>query len=90
MDGVGPKYPPALAKLRSIRDDDEWLVRAGKIDRKLFQDIAGINRESGELAKTRELFVLLDKNKSSLARDVYPLAERSLWMGRSIGSAGSI
>ncbi|MGB0257860.1 MAG: hypothetical protein ACPGES_04320 [Coraliomargarita sp.] len=53
---LGKKYPPALQKLKEIRDEKEALIQNGKGSFELFHDVSSINRELGEDKRTLELF----------------------------------
>lgn len=78
---LGDAYPPALQKLKSIRDETAKRVREGNRDRKIrddFHDFEAINKALGEDSKTTELFVWLDSKKPSAARQAFRLAEPAL------------
>ena len=75
---LGEAYPPALEKLRSVRDDAGNEVREGKASRDLFHDFAAINKCLKEDDKTKELFSWLDANNPSFAKSVFDIAEPSL------------
>lgn len=53
---LGKKYPPALEKLKAIRDEKEALIESGEGSFKLFHDVSSINRELDEDQRTLELF----------------------------------
>ena len=87
---LGAKYPPALEKLRAIRDKAGDDVRAGSDDaslttdcakpgvRERFHDFAAINETLGDNSKTSVLFIWLDSNRPRLAAAVYDVAEPAL------------
>lgn len=75
---LGAAYPPALAKLQSIRAEHEAKVRDGSGGREDFHDFAAINRTLKEDGPPKELFVWLDANKPELAKQVYDLAQPAL------------
>jgi hypothetical protein len=87
---LGAKYPPALQRLRAIRDTaGEELRNGGDIVgpssdcggpevRRAFGDFSAINRELGEDVKTSMLFVWLDANRPLVAAVVYEVAEPAL------------
>jgi hypothetical protein len=75
---LGEVYPPAMEKLRAIRDEAGKAVREGTNNRHAFNDFAAINRELNEEARTKELFVWLDANQPGLAKNVYGIAQPAL------------
>ena len=80
---LGASYPPALEKLRGIRDDRrEDILNAKRIGTRevpaLFNEFAAINKELDDNARTAALFVWLDANRPQLAKTVYETAERPL------------
>jgi len=75
---LGKTYPPALVKLKEIRDEAAKNVTNGKHVRQSFQDLAAINRMVGEESRTKEIFVLLDAQNADAAREVYKLAQPAL------------
>ncbi|MCC6821674.1 MAG: hypothetical protein IT579_13155 [Verrucomicrobia subdivision 3 bacterium] len=85
---LGELYPPALEKLRTIRDKDELGVREGEIPERLFHDLAAINEHLGQDTKTTQLFVWLDQNKPDFAKSVYSVAQPSLIRAKKINLCG--
>jgi hypothetical protein len=85
---LGKTYPPALDKLRAVRDSAAEKVKngpdapAGPSGRppgfRDFNDFQAINRTLGEYAKTSDLFSWLDANKPRLAAAVFRVAEPAL------------
>lgn len=77
---LGAKYPPALAALRAIRDEDATLLLTDKRTQQLFQDVAAINGELGlnEPKATVELFKKLDAQAPTFATQAYRSAEEVL------------
>ena len=75
---LGKAYPPALVKLKEIRDEAEENVRNGKHVRESFLDARAINKRVGEESRTKDLFVLLDSQNADAAREVYKLAQPAL------------
>lgn len=75
---LGAVYPPALEKLKNIRDQAAQNVRGEKEIRPAFHDFAALNQVLTEEDKTSELFVWLDTNKPSLAKAVFDLAQPAL------------
>jgi beta-lactamase regulating signal transducer with metallopeptidase domain len=78
---LGQDYPPALDKLKEVRDQtgDALRERNGTADHfTLFQEYASINRTLRDEEKTTELFLWLDLHDPKVARGVYDVAEPSL------------
>jgi hypothetical protein len=75
---LGKSYPPALVKLKEIRDEAAKNVTNGKDVRDSFLDLAAINRTVGEESRTKEIFVLLDAQNADAAKKVYGLAQPAL------------
>ncbi len=72
-------YPPAMAKLRQIRDQNlEKVLSDPNFDFKAFHDAASINRELGENGKTIETFKQLDINNPEAAKRAYIVADTYL------------
>ena len=75
---LGKAYPPALVKLKEIRDEATKNVTNGKHVRESFHDLAAINRTVGEESRTKEIFVLLDAQNADAAKEVFGLAQSAL------------
>jgi len=75
---LGAAYPPALEKVKSIRDEAGANIRAGKASFESFQDYTAINKCLNEGEKTKDLFIWLDTNNPTAAREVYDLAQPAL------------
>lgn len=75
---LGKAYPPALTKLKSIRDQAEKTVRSPGEARAAFHDFVSINEYIKEQDKTRDLFRWLDSNKPDVAKQVFDIAEPAL------------
>lgn len=75
---LGDAYPPALKKLREIRDQAASRVREGKETFPSFHDYAAINKVLKEDEKSHELFVWLDGHQPDVAKAVFDLAEPAL------------
>jgi hypothetical protein len=78
---LGDAYPPALEKLKNIRDETAKRVREAGPERRIhenFHDFAAINRELKEETKTTDLFLWLDSNKATAAKTVFDVAEPAL------------
>ena len=75
---LGKVYPPALGKLKALRDEAETDVRDEKNVRDNFSDFGSINEYLKEDAKTVDLFVWMDSNKPGSAKVVFDLAQPAL------------
>lgn len=60
-------YPPALARLKRIRDEKAERLARGDGDYALFHDVAAINEKLGEISSTYDVFVKLQKANPALA-----------------------
>jgi hypothetical protein len=86
---LGTHYPPALQKLKAIRDETDSNVRQGNGPAYgTFQDLASIDNYLKVDNKTYELFLWLDTNKPSVAKEVYELAQPSLVRAKVYGLCG--
>lgn len=86
---LGKSYPPALDKLKAIRDNDETRIRKGHATTALFHDFVSINKSLGDPGRTTRLFVWLDSNDHEYAKDVYDLAEPALVKSKEYKICGS-
>ncbi len=75
---LGAVYPPALEKLKSVRDEAAKDVREGTGTHGIFHDFVSINAALKEDGRTKDLFVWLHTNKPDFAKEVYALAQPSL------------
>jgi len=75
---LGEAYPPALVKLKEIRDEATKNVTNGKHVQESFHDLASINRTVGEESRTKEIFVLLDAQNADAAKEVFDIAQPAL------------
>lgn len=75
---LGKKYPPALAKLRGIKDEKTARLLAGENNRELFNDVVSINDYLGESKATVGLFKKLEAVQPDFAASVYGLASEAL------------
>jgi len=82
---LGEAYPPALQKLKEIRDDSTQRVIAEEDVLGLFHDIESINDHLGEHQKTVETFKLLQHKQPEKAKAVYGLAQKALVLGKEFG-----
>ena len=67
---LGQEYPPAMAKLRSVRDGLEKQARKGENLDNAIPDLAAISRTLGEDSRTTSIFKVIDKTypeKASMA-----------------------
>jgi hypothetical protein len=84
-------YPPAMARLKMVRDDAAAHVRQDAVSRETynhFADFAAISRELHESASVKDLFVWLDGNRPDLAQEVYSLAQGPLVRARAYRLCG--
>ena len=70
-------YPPALAELKTLRDEYRVAARQHQ-DVTAFRMMAALNRALGETTSTVECFRQFDQNSPDLARTVFSLAEADL------------
>lgn len=77
---LGEMYPPAIAKLKEVRDDARKEVNDAKSKdvRAAFVDFEAINRILGDDSETTKLFRELDNQESPVAKEVFELALRPL------------
>jgi hypothetical protein len=75
---LGSTYPPALEKLKSIRDSAADRVRESDQPHDAFNDFESINKTLKESGKTKDLFLWLDSHKPETAKSVFDLAEPDL------------
>lgn len=71
-------YPPALDRLREIRDEAEAGTKKGISRVEAVQEVAAIDRTLGEEAKTVDLFLEFDKNDPKFAARVFSFAQPAL------------
>jgi len=86
---LGASYPAALAKLKNIRDEDASIIRSGKGSREAFHDFESINQTLKEDGKTKDLFVWLDSNNRTMAKEVFDLAQPALVKAKEYQICGS-
>jgi hypothetical protein len=86
---LGKAYPPALEKLKGIRDQTADRIRntvgnhsTAQTDRDrlrdAFHDVVSINKYLKETGKSKDLFFWLDSHKPRLANYLFDLAEPAL------------
>ncbi|MBA4149287.1 MAG: tetratricopeptide repeat protein [Verrucomicrobia bacterium] len=84
-------YPPALQKLKAIRDEIERRFREGEAWRDPFGPFAEFSSLNGVLQeshKTKDLFLWLHKDRPSAAKTVYPLVEPLLIEAKEFALCG--
>jgi hypothetical protein len=75
---LGEVYPPALEKLKNVRDQISQEAHEGRISDDAFADFIALNKTLKEESKTKDLFVWLDSTNSAAAKEVFHLAEPAL------------
>lgn len=75
---LGEKYPPALVKLKSVRDENEKQVLGEQGNWEMFMDLSAINRVLDEFEKTEHVFEQLDAKNPKLAAQVFDQAKPAL------------
>lgn len=71
-------YPPALIKLKEVRNQAVYNVKNGINPYAFFHDLKSINEKLGERERTVNLFKWLDSNQPQVAKEVYRLAQPAL------------
>lgn len=79
---LGKKYPKALERLKSIRDEKTSRLLAGEAKRDLFHDVESINQHLDEVAPTVELFKRIEAVNPRFASEVFDLADAALLQAR--------
>ena len=85
---LAKQYPPALAKLKEIRDEAKRNVVAGKNVRESFHDMESINDHLNEQSATKTVFEAIDKKNPKVANEVFDLAQPSLIKGKAYALIG--
>jgi hypothetical protein len=85
---LAKEYPPALMKLKDIRDQAKKNVIEGKDVRESFHDMGSINDQLGEQAATKKVFVILDEKSPKIAKEVFDLAKPSLVQAKAYSLFG--
>ena len=75
---LGKSYPPALDKLKAVRDEAEQNVRQGKDVLNAVGDFVAIDDTLKDYNKTSELFIWLDAGKPELAKTVFDRTQHQL------------
>jgi hypothetical protein len=68
-------YPPALLKLKEVRDQANYNVKNGMNASAFFHDFESINEKLGDSEQTVDLFKWLDSNQPEVAKNIYRLAQ---------------
>ncbi len=84
---LGKKYPRALEKLKSIRDEKTSRLLTGEANRELFNDVESINKYLGESKATVELFNRIEAVDPGFAGRIYSIAEEALLQAREYALA---
>jgi len=75
---LGKVYPPALSRLKDVREEKRANVLDGKDVRPSFRDFESINEELGQETYTKSTFETLDAKSPEVAKQVYDLAQPAL------------
>lgn len=78
---LGKVYPPALEKLKEIREETKKRIMAddGKhVSFEDFHDLASLNRELGEESETVKVFKFVDEKNPKAAERVFGISEPAL------------
>ena len=87
---LADEYPPALAKLKEIRDRARADVMAGKNIRESFHDMVSLNKHLDEDRLTSEVFIALEEKDSKSAKKLIDLAQPSLVRTKSYSLVGKL
>ncbi len=82
---LGVHYPPAIDKMKEIRDRGDRLLREGKDDFQLFMEVAALNATLDVSSKTTELFKLLDDSRPRFAGRLFHVAMEQLIADKEFG-----
>lgn len=85
---LAKEYPPALTKLKEIRDQAKKNVMAGTNVRKSFHDMESINEHLDEQSATKKVFEILHEKSPKAAKQVFDLAQPSLVQGKAYSLIG--
>lgn len=75
---LGEAYPPALSKLRELRDAAVERVKEGESLQESFRDLAAINLRLRETDRTKDTFLWLHEHNQDAAKEVFKLAGSAL------------
>jgi len=85
---LAKQYPPALTRLKEIRDQAKKNVMDGKNVFESFHDMVSINDHLSEQAATSKVFEILDEKNPKTAREVFNLAKPSLVQAKAYSLFG--
>ena len=85
---LAKQYPPALTKLKEIRDQAKKNVMDGKNVFESFHDMESINDHLSEHAATSKVFEILDEKSPKIAREVFNVAKPSLVQAKAYSLFG--
>lgn len=88
---LGKVYPPALEKLKEIREETKKRIMAddGKhISFEDFHDLASLNRELGEESETVKFFKFVDEKNPQAAERVFGVSEPALIKAKEYALCG--
>jgi hypothetical protein len=85
---LAQEYPPALTKLKEIRDNARENLMAGREVMQSFRDMEAINAHLDEQMATRKVFETLDEKRPKIAEKVFDLAQPSLIHGKAYSLIG--
>lgn len=75
---LGKVYPPALSKLKELRDAAFERVKKGERLPQSFEDLAAINRRLRETIRTKDAFLWLHEHNPDAAKEVFKIAGTAL------------
>jgi len=85
---LAKKYPPALTKLKEVRDQAANNVSEGKYVREAFLEMRSINKVLREQSRTKDVFEALDEEHPETAVQVFHLAQPSLVQSKAYALIG--
>lgn len=85
---LAKEYPPALTKMKELRDQARKNVMAGRDVRDSFHDMNAINDQLDEQSATKEVFETLDEKDPKTAKQVIDLAKPSLVRAKAYSLLG--
>ena len=71
-------YPPALTKMKEIRNQEKKNLMEGKNVRDSFHAMSAFNQQLDEQTETKQVFEILDQKHPKIAKQVFDLAKSSL------------
>ncbi|MCP3968383.1 MAG: hypothetical protein GY750_07745 [Lentisphaerae bacterium] len=75
---LGRKYPPAMQKLRGVRDSKTAALLNKKGNFLTFNDVSAINQALGQSSHSVDLFIKLDQKQPMLAKECWGLVKNSM------------